>query len=126
MIPSHAGRGVYDPHMMRGVPATTGVMQMVRGTSTVGRRGQTIIPAALRRRFGIDEGTQLVFEDTPEGILMRPAAVMPVEHYTAERKAELLLSNTTDAEDYARAAEAVRDDLGLDPGAIPHDKPDGV
>ena len=43
--------------------------------------------------------------------------------YSAERKAEFLLSNAIDAEDYERAVTEVRA-LGLDPDEIPHERPD--
>jgi GNAT superfamily N-acetyltransferase len=42
--------------------------------------------------------------------------------YTPERIAEFLLNNAVNAEDYARAVEEVRR-LGLDPEAIPHERP---
>ena len=87
-------------------------------TSKVGKRGTVVIPAALRRRFGIEEGSLVVAEATDEGILIRPAVVVPLEVYTPERKARCLLENATDAEDYARAARVVRDELGLDPDAL--------
>jgi hypothetical protein len=48
-----------------------------------------------------------------------------VEIYTPERRAEFLLSNAVDAEDYARAVEEVRK-LGLDPATILHHKPAGM
>ncbi|MDI6773402.1 MAG: hypothetical protein QME77_12580 [bacterium] len=48
----------------------------------------------------------------------RGAVVLPVEVYTPERKAEFLLSNAIDAEDYAWAADRVRE-LGLDPNHVP-------
>lgn len=86
--------------------------------SKVGKRGTVVIPAALRRRYGIEEGTLVVAEATDEGILIRPAVVMPVEVYSPERKARFLLENATDAEDYARAAAVVREELGLDPDAL--------
>lgn len=86
--------------------------------SKVGKRGTVVIPAALRKRYGIEEGTLVVAEATDEGILIRPAVVMPVEVYSPERKARFLLENATDAEDYARAAAVVREELGLDPDAL--------
>ncbi len=86
--------------------------------SKVGKRGTVVIPAALRKRYGIEEGTLVVAEATEEGILIRPAVVVPVEVYAPERKARLLLENATDAEDYARAAAVVREELGLDPDAL--------
>jgi hypothetical protein len=45
-----------------------------------------------------------------------------LEMYTAERRAEFLLTNAVDARDYARAAKVVRK-LGLDPKKILHRKP---
>ncbi len=96
-----------------------------RETAKVGKRGTIVLPAALRRRFGLKEGSVLIAEERKEGILLRPAIVAPIEMYTAARRAEFLLSNAIDAEDYARAVEDVRT-MGLDPGEIPHYKPDGV
>jgi AbrB family looped-hinge helix DNA binding protein len=93
--------------------------------SRVGKRGTVVIPAALRRRYGIEEGTFIVAEPRDGGILIRPAVVLPVEVYTPERKAQFLLSNAVDAADYAGALAAVRA-MGLDPSAIPHYKPPGA
>ena len=92
------------------------------GVSKVGKRGAVVIPAPLRRRFGIEEGSLVVAEATEEGILIRPAVAVPVEVYTPRRKAEFLLSNAVDADDYARAVEEVRK-MGLDPETVPHRKP---
>jgi AbrB family looped-hinge helix DNA binding protein len=95
---------------------------MSQSTSRVGKRGTVVIPAALRRRFGIEEGSLLIAEDREEGILIRPAVAVPLESYSQERKAEFLLSNAVDGEDYAHAEEEVRK-MGLDPAAIAHRKP---
>jgi AbrB family looped-hinge helix DNA binding protein len=93
--------------------------------SRVGKRGTVVIPAALRRRFGIEEGTFVVAEPREGGVLIRPAVILPLEVYTPERKAQFLLSNAVDAADYAGAVAAVRA-MGLDPSAIPHYKPPGA
>jgi AbrB family looped-hinge helix DNA binding protein len=93
--------------------------------SRVGKRGTVVIPAALRRRYGIEEGTFVVAEPRDGGILIRTAVVLPVEVYTPERKAQFLLSNAVDGVDYALAMRAVRA-MGLDPDAIPHYKPPGA
>jgi AbrB family looped-hinge helix DNA binding protein len=90
--------------------------------SRIGKRGTFVIPAKLRRRFGLSEGTTVIAEETEEGILLRPAVTLPVESYSSERRAEFLLSNATDEEDYARAREAVQD-MGLDPDSIKHHRP---
>ena len=81
-----------------------------------------MIPAALRRRFGLEEGTLVIAEDRGDGILIRPARAVPVEIYTPERKAEFLLNNTVEEADYQWAREEVQQ-MGLDPDAISHDKP---
>lgn len=91
-------------------------------TSTVGKRGTVVIPASMRKRFGLEEGSLLIAEATEEGILLRPAVVLPTEIYTPLRQAEFLLSNTVDRADYASARELV-EQLGIDPDAVPHRKP---
>jgi len=91
-------------------------------TAKVGKRGAIIVPARLRKRFGIEEGEMVTAEETEDGILIRPAVVMPVERYSQERKAEFLLSNAIDRADYQRARKAVRK-LGLDPDSVPHRRP---
>ena len=95
---------------------------MPQSTSRVGKRGTIVIPAALRRRFGIEEGSLVIAEGREEGILIRPAVAVPLESYTPKRRAEFLLSNAVDAEDYARAQEEVRK-MGFEPAAIPHRRP---
>lgn len=87
----------------------------------VGKRGVIVVPAKLRKRYGIEEGSVVTAEGVEDGILIRPAVVVPIERYSAERKAEFLLTNATSKRDYQRAREEVRK-LGLDPDAIPHRK----
>lgn len=92
------------------------------GTSKVGKRGAVVIPVELRRQFGIEEGSLVVAEAAEDGVLIRPAVAIPVERYTVERRAEFLLSNAMDERDYERAMEEVRR-MGLNPDAVPHQKP---
>ena len=94
----------------------------VSEASRVGKRGTFVIPASLRRRFGLVEGSEVIAEETPDGILIRPAITIALEIYSTERKAEFILSNAVDEEDYALALEEVRR-LGLDPDTIPHVHP---
>lgn len=91
-------------------------------TSKIGKKGVVVIPARLRRRYGLEEGSLVIAEETPEGILIRPAVAMPVEIYSPERRAEFLLSNATDEEEY----QAARTDviaMGLNPDEIQHHRP---
>ena len=89
----------------------------------VGKRGAIIVPAKLRKRYGIEEGSLVTTEPREDGVLIRPAIVLPIERYTPERKAEFLLSNATNADDYQRARKEVKR-LGLDPGKIRHRRAD--
>ena len=64
-------------------------------TSRVGKRGAIVVPARMRRKFGI-------------------------EIYTPTRIAEFLLCNAVSAKDYRAAVRAVRK-LGIDPRTIAHE-----
>ena len=91
-------------------------------SAKVGKRGAIIVPASLRKRFGIEEGSIVIAEEHGDGILIRPAMVVPVERYTPERKAEFLLSNAIGEADYRKARKEVRK-MGLDPDTISHRRP---
>lgn len=88
----------------------------------VGKRGAIVVPAKLRKRYGIEEGTLITAEAREDGVLIRPAVLVPVERYSPERRAEFLLSTATSEKDYKRARKEVQK-LGLDPDAIPHHRP---
>jgi AbrB family looped-hinge helix DNA binding protein len=91
-------------------------------SARVGKRGAIVVPAKLRKRFGIEEGSIVTAEARDDGILIRPAAIVPVEKYSSERKAEFLLNNSINSDDYREARKAVQK-LGLDPDTVPHKKP---
>jgi AbrB family looped-hinge helix DNA binding protein len=44
-----------------------------RATTTVSTKGQVILPKAIRERRRWRAGTRLVVEDTPDGVLLKPA-----------------------------------------------------
>ena len=89
----------------------------------VGKRGTVVIPAPLRKRYGMEEGREVLVEETAAGLLLRPAITLPVEMYSKERRATFLLENAVDGEDYERARDVVRK-MGLEPDSIPHEKPE--
>ncbi len=91
-------------------------------TTKIGKRGTIVIPAALRRKYGLEEGSLVVAEAQEEGVLLRPAVTLPLERYSPERKAEFLLNNAVTREDYAWALKEVKK-LGIDPKTVPHKKP---
>lgn len=57
-------------------------------TLTVSCRGVVSLPAKMRRATGIKGDDLLIAETTPEGILLRPTVMLPIELYTADRIGE--------------------------------------
>ncbi len=51
----------------------------------VSSRGQLTLPAEIRKKYGINEGSVLVAEDRNGEIVLKPAAVMEVEYYSDEQ-----------------------------------------
>jgi AbrB family looped-hinge helix DNA binding protein len=92
---------------------------MIHETAKMGKRGTMVIPAVLRRIFDLHEGDMVIIEAHEEGILLKPAVMLPIEKYSKERKAEFLLSNATTKTDYQEARKQVKA-LGLDPDKIKH------
>lgn len=41
--------------------------------TTVSTKGQVILPKAIRKRRDWDAGTRLIVEETPDGVLLKPA-----------------------------------------------------
>jgi len=93
-------------------------------TTKVGKRGTIVIPADLRRKYRLEEGSLVIAEARPEGVLLRPVVALPIEIYTPERKAEFLLNNAITPQGYTWAVKEVQK-MGLDPEIIPHEKPKG-
>jgi AbrB family looped-hinge helix DNA binding protein len=57
-------------------------------TLQLGSRGTLTLPKKIREKFGLAGESIVSVEDTAEGILIRPAAVFPMEIYSEERIAE--------------------------------------
>lgn len=51
----------------------------------VSSRGQLTLPAELRKKYRIDEGSVLIAEDRNGEIVLKPATVMEVEYYSDEQ-----------------------------------------
>jgi AbrB family looped-hinge helix DNA binding protein len=84
----------------------------------VGKRGTVVIPAEIRRRYGLEEGEMLVMEESAQGLLFKPVSGFEIEIYTPERMAEFALNNAITAEEYDAAVAEARA-AGLDVDAIP-------
>ena len=70
----------------------------------LGKKGQVTIPKAILKRAGITEESPLLIAAAPDGsIVLRQAAVYPIELYTDERIAEFERENAIPAALAARA-----------------------
>lgn len=56
-------------------------MKTSRLTTTVSTKGQVILPKEIREHRKWNAGTELVVEDTAEGVLLKPASVFPPTRY---------------------------------------------
>ena len=68
-------------------------------TLVVSGRGQITLPAALRKRLGIKSGDVVILEERDNEVLLKPAIVLEVQHYSDEQIAQW------DAEDKLSAKE---------------------
>ncbi len=59
--------------------------------TTVSQRGQTVIPAELRRRYDITEGTEIEWIDTGTGMKVIPVPSDPVAVLRGRGKGERLV-----------------------------------
>lgn len=57
----------------------------MKANVTMTSRGVVTLPAKLRQALGLKADDQLIAETTDEGLLLRPAVVLPVELYTPAR-----------------------------------------
>jgi AbrB family looped-hinge helix DNA binding protein len=90
-------------------------------TILIGKRGTIVIPAKIRKRYKLDEGSPVLIEERADGILMRPAVTTPieVEVYTPERLAEFFLNNVMSKDGYLEARRDV-EAMGINPDSIDH------
>ena len=54
-------------------------------TIRVGKRGTLVLPAPLRRRFGLEEDALIIVEPHAQGLLLRPAVAVPVDVHRAQK-----------------------------------------
>lgn len=60
----------------------------MRETLKVSSRGQITLPASIRKRVGIQEGSSVIIEDRGNEIVLKPAAVFEIEMYSGKQIAE--------------------------------------
>ena len=74
-----------------------------------GKKGQITIPRALLKRLGIEENTPMLIDVTTDGaIVLRQAAVLPVEIYSDARIAEFEREGTISDIDAAAASALLK------------------
>ncbi len=74
----------------------------------LGKKGQLSIPRSLLRQAGITPEAPVLLEATKDGaILIRPAAVYPIERYTEERIAEFVAEDELDSDRAKRLRSAL-------------------
>ena len=71
-------------------------------TVLVSNRGQITLPAALRKRLGIEGGDVVILEERENEVVLKPGVVLEVELYSDEQIAQW------DAEDKLSDAERAR------------------
>ncbi len=74
----------------------------------LGKKGQVTIPKAILRSVGLADESPLLVETTRDGaIVLRRAAVYPIEMYTEERIAEFETENAVPAALLAKVDRAI-------------------
>lgn len=76
----------------------------------LGKKGQVSLPQSILRKLGLQRaGTTLLVEATADGaVVLRPAAVYPVEIYTDERLREFEEANRIAPGQAARVEKALK------------------
>jgi AbrB family looped-hinge helix DNA binding protein len=52
----------------------------------VGRRGSIVLPSAVRKRYGLEDGSLFISEERSDGVLIRPATATPLDLTTVRKK----------------------------------------
>ncbi len=74
----------------------------------LGKKGQVSIPRSILKRLGLTGDVALLVDATSDGaIVLRPAAVYPIELYSDERVREFDESDRMDPASAARLARAL-------------------
>jgi len=55
-------------------------------TIKIGKRGTVVIPATLRQKYRLEEGSQIIVESLTEGVLLRPVVTLPQRLFLTKNK----------------------------------------
>jgi antitoxin PrlF len=77
--------------------------------SQISSRGQVTLPASVRKALGLKPGDALLIAVEDGRVVLEPALVLPIEHYTDQRIQEFAQANQVSEEEL----EAFRKAWGL-------------
>jgi AbrB family looped-hinge helix DNA binding protein len=76
-----------------------GIRRTAMDVVKLGKKGQVSIPSAVLRQLGLEGDSYLIVETSEDGaIVLRPAAIYPIEIYSDERIKEFERENRIDPE----------------------------
>jgi AbrB family looped-hinge helix DNA binding protein len=90
---------------------------MAATTIKMGKRGTIVLPAKLRKQFGLEDGSLLITEAKDGEIRIRPAFVYEPEVWSPEETAYFILINSMTKEEWDENLPHVLE-LGVDPTKI--------
>jgi AbrB family looped-hinge helix DNA binding protein len=90
---------------------------MASTTIKMGKRGTIVLPAKLRKQFGLEDGSLLITEVKEGEIRIRPAFFYEPEVWSPEETAYFILINSMTKEEWDRNLPGVLE-LGVDPTKI--------
>ncbi len=77
-------------------------------TVKLGKKGQLSLPASVLRKLGLQGAATLIVEATDDGaVILRPAAVYPIELYSDARIKEFEEENRLTKSEQARVRKAL-------------------
>ncbi|MBA3450252.1 MAG: AbrB/MazE/SpoVT family DNA-binding domain-containing protein [Chloroflexia bacterium] len=81
-------------------------------------KGQVTLPANIRKRLGLKKGDLVAVEETPDGVLITPQAVLAIK--ALDEMGAILRENGVTLDDWMESGRAIREELvreqyGLDP-----------
>lgn len=80
----------------------------MRETLVVSSRGQITLPASLRKKIGLREGSAVIIEDRGNELVLKPAAVFEIEMYSDRQVAEWAKADKLSAAEKTAALKKIR------------------
>jgi AbrB family looped-hinge helix DNA binding protein len=90
---------------------------MATTTIKMGKRGTIVLPAKLRKQFGLEDGSLLITEAKDGEIRIRPAFLYEPPVWSPEEKAYYILINSLTKDEWDENLPYVLE-LGVDPAKV--------